>query len=96
MELLRWDGHFTGTLAPLESMSCLHSVPYHHQVITSSRSIMGGAAPVYSEKINQEVLTGLSCQASPIYEYLVLPNFMKNFLLIVRFILWKFSKEKVE
>ena len=57
---------------------------------------MGGAAPVYGEKINQEVLTGLSCQASPICEYLVLPNFMKNFLLIVRFILWKFSKEKVE
>ena len=65
MKLLRWDGRFTGTLARLESMSCLHSVPYHHQVITSSRSIMGGAAPVYSEKINQEVLAGLSCQAFP-------------------------------
>ena len=64
-EIIKVDGRFTGTLACLESMSCLHSVSYHHQVITSSRSIMGGAAPVYSEKINQEVLAGLSCQAFP-------------------------------
>ena len=68
MKLLRWDGCFTVTLAPWESISHLYPVPYYYQTLCDrKRNITGSTNLAYSEKINLQVPVRLSFQGLSLF-----------------------------